>query len=136
MGMACSSITRTVSPFFRRATETFFVERAWTPTKLVQAEDRNHRIGQKNKVTITYYDAAGTIDETINAMLSKKFRTAEEVLAGRTLSDQEIEQAVLGESQDMEDSVMSALFGSSPGEMRRNAAAQWHEWAEPAILGE
>jgi SNF2 family DNA or RNA helicase len=39
-----------------------FIERDWTPAMNVQAEDRLHRIGQENRVTILVLESPDTID--------------------------------------------------------------------------
>lgn len=39
-----------------------FIERAWVPGQNEQAEDRLHRIGQDNKVTVLIYEAEDTVD--------------------------------------------------------------------------
>lgn len=39
-----------------------WIERHWTPAVNEQGEDREHRIGQRNPVTIRIYEAEGTID--------------------------------------------------------------------------
>ena len=49
-----------------------FAELAWTPSILQQAEDRAHRISQKNSVNIYYLHGAGTLDDTILRMLKSK----------------------------------------------------------------
>ena len=46
----------------QRASEALFCERVFTPSAMTQAEDRIHRIGTTRPVTITYLDAAGTVD--------------------------------------------------------------------------
>lgn len=40
-----------------------WLERAWVPGWNEQGEDRNHRIGQKNAVTIYIYEAENTVDD-------------------------------------------------------------------------
>ena len=42
-----------------------FAELTWTPAILNQAEDRAHRIGQKNSVNIYYMNGRGTVDDQI-----------------------------------------------------------------------
>lgn len=99
-----------------RASEMYFLERVWSPFALAQAEDRIHRIGATgDQVTITYFDAAGTIDETIGDLLMNKLRTASEVLEGRELSDDEVASVLFGER----------MFAPNAG-MRALA-----DWAEP-----
>jgi SNF2 family DNA or RNA helicase len=56
----------------QRASEALFVERVFTPAALVQAEDRIHRIGSRRPVTITYLDAAGTVDQHMCELLGAK----------------------------------------------------------------
>ena len=55
-----------------RASNVCFLELEWTPAMHDQAEDRCHRMGQHDAVTAWYLLAAGTIDETISAMLQRK----------------------------------------------------------------
>lgn len=49
-----------------------FTELFWNPGMLVQAEDRAHRIGQENNVTIEYLISKGTVDELIWSIVGKK----------------------------------------------------------------
>jgi len=60
-----------------------FIELPWTPGALVQAEDRCHRIGQKDSVNIYYLLAAGTIEEKIAHMIDDKRKVLDAVLDGR-----------------------------------------------------
>jgi len=57
-----------------RASEMWMVERTYVPSKLAQAEDRIHRVGQTRPVQITYLDAAGTVDDDIARALTAKQR--------------------------------------------------------------
>lgn len=55
-----------------RASNVAFLEQEWTPALLEQAEDRCHRIGQRDAVTAWYLLAADTIDETMAELLERK----------------------------------------------------------------
>lgn len=49
-----------------------FVENDWTPALNGQAEDRAHRIGQKESVEVNNLIAAGTLDEHLHQVLANK----------------------------------------------------------------
>jgi len=49
-----------------------FAELWWTPGALIQAEDRVHRIGQKNSVDVRYLLAKSTIDDQMWSIVSRK----------------------------------------------------------------
>lgn len=52
-----------------------FIEMDWTPSNMMQAEDRLHRIGQKNNVTIQYI----VVDNSIDSMVAKKLVKKESI---------------------------------------------------------
>jgi SNF2 family DNA or RNA helicase len=52
--------------------DAIMLERQWNPGKEVQAEDRFHRFGQLNPVSITYIIAIGTIDEYFTELVEQK----------------------------------------------------------------
>ena len=49
-----------------------FIEQAWTPSAHDQAEDRIHRIGQKNQANAWYFLAEDTIDDYIYDLIQRK----------------------------------------------------------------
>jgi SWI/SNF-related matrix-associated actin-dependent regulator 1 of chromatin subfamily A len=51
-----------------------FAELYWTPAQMLQAEDRVHRIGQANAVTITYLLGKDTLDDVIWPMINSKLQ--------------------------------------------------------------
>lgn len=58
------------------------VELTWTPSRLKQAEDRLHRIGQKYDVDIYYLLAENTIEEYMWLILQEKQKIIDEVVDG------------------------------------------------------
>lgn len=64
------------------ASDVAFVEFVHTPAEHEQAEDRCHRIGQKNAVTAYYLVGEGTIDEEIIESLGVKQEVVAEVSDG------------------------------------------------------
>lgn len=57
-----------------------FIDRAWSPSKNKQAEDRFHRIGQKNAVQIIDIVAKNTIDAGRNQKINLKWSWIKEIL--------------------------------------------------------
>ena len=68
-----------------RASNVAFLELEWTPAMHDQAEDRCHRIGQRDAVTAWYLLAAGTIDETMARLIERKRGLVAAVTDGRRL---------------------------------------------------
>jgi SNF2 family DNA or RNA helicase len=65
-----------------RSSDMLVLERDWSPARMGQSEDRIHRIGQKRPVTITYMDAAATVDEHIAEVLAAKQHLIDHVVDG------------------------------------------------------
>ena len=60
-----------------------FGELSWTPGDIVQAEDRAHRIGQKNCVNVQFLCAKNTVDDMMWGSISNKLETLGQVLDGQ-----------------------------------------------------
>ena len=80
-----------------QASNVAFLELDWTPAKHDQAEDRFHRIGQRDAVNAWYLLAAGTIDETMATLLERKRAIIGAVTDGREESDEGIVDALARE---------------------------------------
>ena len=66
-----------------KASTVLFIDLPWTTADLKQAEDRAHRIGQLNSVTIKYVIAKNTIEENILQLLRAKEKLMKAVLSGQ-----------------------------------------------------
>ncbi len=69
------------------ASSVAFLELPWTPGELVQAEDRCHRIGQKNTVNVYYLLAADSIEEKIAEILDEKRSVLDAIIDGKDQQD-------------------------------------------------
>jgi len=65
------------------ASTVWFAELFWTPSILIQAEDRCHRIGQQATVRCMYFIGNGTLDEVLWKLIEKKFRDLGEFVEGK-----------------------------------------------------
>ena len=65
-----------------------------------QAEDRCHRIGQRDAVTAWYLLAADTIDETMATLIQRKRELVSAVTDGRPLHDDGLIEGVIRELRD------------------------------------
>ncbi len=64
------------------ASNVVFVESGFTPADNDQAEDRCHRMGQRDSVTAWYLEAAGTIDEWLADLIAEKRKTVDATTEG------------------------------------------------------
>lgn len=83
-----------------RASNVAFLELEWTPAMHDQAEDRCHRIGQRDAVTAWYLLAANTIDETMARLIQSKRATVAAVTDGRVAEDDGLVEGVVRELRD------------------------------------
>jgi SWI/SNF-related matrix-associated actin-dependent regulator 1 of chromatin subfamily A len=83
-----------------RASNVAFLELEWTPAMHDQAEDRTHRIGQRDAVTAWYLLAADTIDETMARLVEAKRSHISAVTDGRRLDGEGLVEGVVRELRD------------------------------------
>ncbi len=62
-----------------KASQVLFAEMDWVPLINIQAEDRAHRIGQKDSVNVWYMVAKDTIEEQIVKVNKEKMETIEKI---------------------------------------------------------
>ena len=79
------------------ASQVLIVEQSWTPAEMDQAEDRAHRIGQRDTVTATHLIAVGTIDEPVLELINTKRQTAAQAIDGadETQAAESVERMLL-----------------------------------------
>ena len=78
--LVCSITAAGVGITLTRGANAIFVESDWTPALMLQAMDRQHRIGQTKDVHAEILLALGTLDEHIQGTLAKKGDTLEVIL--------------------------------------------------------
>ena len=78
-----------------RASNVAFLELDWTPARHDQAEDRCHRIGQRDAVTAYYLLASDTIDEQMALVLQRKRAVIDAVTDGQRTQDASALDAVV-----------------------------------------
>lgn len=71
------------------ASNMLFLERLWVPSAMIQAEDRCHRMGQRQQVRIDYLDAAKTVDEHIARVLSEKQKLIDAIVDDHERPDEQ-----------------------------------------------
>lgn len=92
------------------ASNELFLEQAWNPATLEQAESRAHRIGTVDTVTAFYMLAENTIDVEITSLLERKRQVVDAITDGRDVDNWDPDQA-----EDPE-AIMSAS-GSIAGDL-------------------
>jgi SWI/SNF-related matrix-associated actin-dependent regulator 1 of chromatin subfamily A len=78
-----------------RASNVAFLELEWTPALHDQAEDRCHRIGQRDAVTAWYLLAANTIDETMAELVERKRGIVAAVTDGKRIDGENVVEGVV-----------------------------------------
>jgi len=83
-----------------RASNVAFLELDWTPARHDQAEDRLHRIGQRDAVTAWYLLAPNTIDESMASVLEQKRALIDAVTDGQVRAEERLVDAVVRELRE------------------------------------
>lgn len=64
-----------------------FVEFDWTPGRMLQAEDRAHRVGQKDNVSVYWLAVQDTIDEMLLSKILEKLTNFEKGIKGEVTEE-------------------------------------------------
>lgn len=88
------------------ASDVLFLEWGWTPGEHDQAEDRAHRIGQRDSVTCHYLSAEGTIDADMADLIEQKRLVVSAVTEGEAVDggmsiQEELEERLLAKGAQL-----------------------------------
>lgn len=111
--LICSITAAGVGITLTRGANAIFVESDWTPALMLQAMDRQHRIGQTKEVHAEILLALGTLDEHIQGTLAKKGETLEVILGDDSNSvavGQDMDRELMNLKQVMEQLVAEACL--------------------------
>ncbi len=81
-----------------------FLELPWTPGELAQAEDRCHRIGQKDTVNVYYLLADNTIETEIAQLLDEKKAVLNAVLDGKEVEETQLLEVLIKKYKERRES--------------------------------
>jgi SWI/SNF-related matrix-associated actin-dependent regulator of chromatin subfamily A-like protein 1 len=93
--LVCSTRVAGQGITLTRASNVAFLDLEWSPAMHDQAEDRCHRIGQRDAVTAWYLLAAETIDESMAEVLARKRGIVGAVTDGRRDESEAVVQSVV-----------------------------------------
>lgn len=112
------------------ASYVFHYDRWWNPAVEQQAEDRSHRFGQTETVTVMRYITAGTVEERVAEILAQK----QDLIAKVVDNDEGYAQAMVN---NLEMSDLRYLFGIEAGPppsavrpLAPGAATSWERYEE------
>ena len=130
--------------------QVIFAEQSWTPSKITQAEDRCHRIGQENSLSIWHPVVADSIEEKLLATLVQKQNVIDKAIdGGANLADdlaldasQNILDFALGfdaeeraqEKLDWDDLFEKTGMSEEEKKAEKKAKAVPAHWAEDVLL--
>lgn len=99
--IVCNMIAAGEGLTLTAASNVAFFEFGWNPKTMSQAEDRCHRIGQKDSVTVYSLVAENTIDEEIVALIDAKRQIVEAIQDGAGADNQRQFMQELEERMEM-----------------------------------
>lgn len=77
-----------------------FVEYDWVPGKMIQAEDRAHRIGQTDSVLVQYLVLEGSIDATLARTVIRKQEIIDRALDNKTPEREDLAESTATEEDE------------------------------------
>lgn len=85
------------------ASNVAFLELGWSPGDHIQAEDRAHRMGQKDSVNCYYLVAEQTIEMYLVKLISEKIKTLGTILDGKEVRNEDVLTGLLKKYKEMEE---------------------------------
>lgn len=80
------------------AAKTVFVELPWKPADILQAKDRNHRIGQDKDTEVVFLVAKDSIEERLCRILQEKANVSDQIIDGKPVKEIPILDLLLAET--------------------------------------
>jgi SWI/SNF-related matrix-associated actin-dependent regulator 1 of chromatin subfamily A len=80
--IVCNIVAAGAGITLTAAAKTVFAEMPWSPRHVLQARDRNFRIGQTRETVVTYLVTKGTIEEKLCKVLQEKQLVSEQIIDG------------------------------------------------------
>jgi SWI/SNF-related matrix-associated actin-dependent regulator 1 of chromatin subfamily A len=105
------------------ASHVVFAEEDWTPSLVRQCEDRAHRTGQRDVVTVQHFVLAGSIDAMVASALVRKMDIMDRMLDSTNPADAPLRREVGQREEDPREEPEPAL-GLAPawGDRRRHSS--------------
>ena len=136
----CNIIAGGVGITLTAGTHVIFQDLDWVPANHAQAEDRCYRLGQRSRVTVEYFLAAGTLDIYISELLEQKIKLiaaveAEDLPDTSILTEIQNDLRRLGPAL-MEEARAARATGDAAQRIEKLAAATPRATAEISPLAE
>jgi SNF2 family DNA or RNA helicase len=110
-----------------------FAELYWVPGQMQQAEDRAHRIGQRDCVTVQYLVAKSTLDDIVYRSLEKKCKNTSMILNGQSCGLDASSQSCGLDASDGHQGEVKQANGSSSIKLFEAEDESDQEWLEAVL---